>query len=73
MAAVLAGWQGPVARLTFEELGADWQGAITRCYAALGLTLSDAALAAMHKVVAASEDSDHRQHAEQLARFSQAG
>ncbi len=73
MAAVLAGWQGPVARLTFEELGADWQGAITHCYAALGLTFSDAALAAMHKVMAASEDGDHRQHAEQLARFSQAG
>jgi hypothetical protein len=73
MAAVLADWQGPVARLTFEELGADWQGAITRCYAALGLPLSEAALAAMHKVMAASEDGHHRQHAEQLARFARAG
>ena len=73
MTEVLASWQGPVARLTFEELGADWQGAITRCYAALGLPLPDAALTAMHKVMAASEEGHHRAHAEQLARFSQAG
>lgn len=71
MAKVLADWTGPVARLAFDEINADWQGAISRSYGALGLTLSDAALAAMQKVMAASEDGHHHAHAEQLARFAQ--
>ncbi len=70
IAAALEGWQGPVARLSFEEINTDWQGAITRAYAALGLTLTDAALAAMHKVMAASKDGHHHAHREQLARFA---
>jgi hypothetical protein len=73
IAQALAGWQGPVARLTFEEINADWEAAITRCYAALRLGLSDAALASMRKVMAASADGHHHAHAQQLARFSGAG
>lgn len=73
VAAALAGWQGPVARLSFDELGADWQGAMTRCYAALGLTLGETALAAMRRVMAASEGGHHHAHAAQLARFAEAG
>jgi Sulfotransferase family len=73
IAQALAGWQGPVARLTFEEINADWEAAIARCYTALGLGLSDAALASMRKVMAASADGHHHAHAEQLARFSGAG
>jgi hypothetical protein len=73
IAAALSGWQGPVARLTFDEINADWEGAIARCYAALGLALSDAALASMRRVMAASADGHHHAHAAQLARFAEAG
>lgn len=70
MAAALEGWQGPVARAGFDNLNADWEGTIARVYADLGLALTPEALAAMRKVMAASEDGQHRQHAEQLARFA---
>lgn len=73
MAAALAGWQGPVARLDFDELGADWESAIARCYADLGLTLTPVALAAMRKQMAASETGHHHAHSAQLARFAEAG
>lgn len=73
VAAALEGWTGPTARLTFDELNADWEGAIARCYADLGMALSAPALMAMHKVMAASQDGQHHAHAEQLARFSSAG
>jgi len=73
MAAALEGWQGPVARACFDALNTDWESAIAGIYAGLGLTLTPQARAAMHKVMAASEDGHHRQHAEQLARFSATG
>jgi hypothetical protein len=73
MAAVLAGWQGPVARLTFEDINADWQGAVAKCYAALGLDLAPEALAAMRQMMAASDNGHHHAHAQQLARFAEAG
>ncbi len=72
IAAALAGWQGPVARLTFDDLNADWEAAIRRCYADLGLALTPAALAAMRRVMAASEGGHHHSHREQLARFAEA-
>jgi hypothetical protein len=72
MAAVLERWDGPVARLTFDELNADWEGAMARCYEGLGLTLPPAALMAMRKVMAASRSGQHRAHSEQLARFAEA-
>ena len=70
MADALADWQGPVARLDFGELNDDWESAIRACYAALGLILTPAALAAMRRVMAASQGGQHRAHAEQLARFA---
>jgi hypothetical protein len=73
IAAALAGWQGRIARARFDELSADWEGAITRIYADLELTLTPAALAAMRRVMAESEGGQHHAHAEQLARFAQAG
>jgi hypothetical protein len=73
MAAALEGWQKPVARACFDALNTDWESAIAGIYAGLGLTLTPQARAAMHKVMAASEDGHHRQHAEQLARFSATG
>jgi hypothetical protein len=73
MAKALTGWQGPVARLDFDELGADWEGTIRRCYGELGLTLTPKALAAMHQVMAASAAGHHHAHAAQLARFAETG
>jgi hypothetical protein len=70
MAAALDGWQGPVARLDFDEINADWEGAIARCYAALGLDLTAEALLAMQRVMAASAGGHHHAHREQLARFA---
>lgn len=70
MAEALAGWEGPVARLTFDALNQDWQSAITRAYAELGLALAPEALAAMRRVMAASEAGHHHAHREQLARFA---
>jgi hypothetical protein len=71
IAAALEGWRGPVARLTFDDLNADWEGAIRRCYGDLGLALTPAALAAMRKMMAASEGGHHHAHREQLERFAQ--
>jgi hypothetical protein len=70
IAAALAGWQGRIARARFDDLGTDWEAAIARIYADLGLALAPDALAAMRKVMAASEEGHHRAHAEQLARFA---
>ncbi len=73
MAAALAGWDGPMARLTFADLNTDWEAAIRRCYADLGLALTPQALAAMRKLMAASASGHHHAHSEQLARFAGAG
>jgi hypothetical protein len=70
IAAALAGWQGPVARASFDDLDTDWEGAITRVYADLGLALTPAALGAMRRMMAASQGGHHHAHAEQLARFA---
>lgn len=72
IAAALKDWQGPVARLTFDDLNADWESAMRRCYADLGLPLTSAAPAAMRAVMAASADGHHHAHREQLARFAKA-
>jgi hypothetical protein len=72
IAAALDSWQGPVAHASFEELNTDWEGAIGRVYAGLGLTLTPQALAAMRRTMAASEGGHHHAHREQLARFAKA-
>jgi hypothetical protein len=72
ISAALSKWQGPLARASFDALNADWEGAIARIYADLGLSLTPQALAAMRGVIAASESGQHRAHAAQLARFAEA-
>ncbi|QIQ85590.1 sulfotransferase [Erythrobacter sp.] len=72
MAKALATFRGPVARLDFEALGADWEAEIARAYAELGLELSPAALAAMRAEMKSSERGAHRAHSDQLARFAEA-
>lgn len=71
MAEALAGWQGPVARASFDALNADWEEAIAAIYRDLGLALTPEARAAMRRVMAASEGGHHHAHAEQLARFAE--
>ncbi|MBI1404157.1 MAG: sulfotransferase [Porphyrobacter sp.] len=70
IAAALEGWQGPVARASFDDLNADWEGAMANIYADLGLALTPQALGAMRRMMAASEDGHHHAHREQLARFA---
>jgi hypothetical protein len=67
--AALRDWHGPITRLTFEELNADWEAAIARAYRELGLELNPQALAAMRKTAARGEKGIHRAHAEQLSVF----
>jgi hypothetical protein len=72
MAHVLADWGGPVVRLDFDALNADWEAEIRRTYGELGLDLSPAALAAMRAEMASSARGTHREHSDQLARFAAA-
>ena len=66
----LSDFGGPVARIHFDKLGADWQSEISRIYAELGIALSGDAIAAMHKEMSASEGGAHSQHRQQMADFS---
>ncbi len=66
----LANWSGPIARLEFEALNADWEGEIRRTYSELGLDLSDWALDAMRATMAESETGHHHAHSQQLERFA---
>ena len=65
--AALAGFAGPVARIDFARLDADWRAEIAAVYAALGLPLTAPALAAMTRETAGA--SPHRDHARQLHDF----
>ncbi|MEH6722931.1 MAG: sulfotransferase [Qipengyuania sp.] len=66
----LAEFRGPVAWVDFERLNADWPGEIAQTYAALGLPLTDAALAAMHREQSRAEHGSHTAHKTQLAQFA---
>jgi hypothetical protein len=66
-------WNGPVARLQFDALNADWEHELRRIYTELGLDLTDQALIAMRALMADSESGQHRAHSEQLKRFAAQG
>ena len=68
--AALADFAGPVAEIDFGRLGVDWRAEIAAVYAALGLDLTDAALAAMQAEQARAGRSPHRAHAAQVDEFS---
>ena len=68
--AALKDWSGPITRLSFDALNADWEREMTRCYGELGLDLSPQALAAMRKQMVASASGRHHDHSQQLERFS---
>ncbi len=63
---------GPVAHVAFEHLDADWRSAVGAIYAALGLPLSLAALAAMEREQHSAARSPHHAHGKSLDRFARA-
>ena len=67
--AALADWHGPLARVDYAALNADWRGEIARTYDALGVSLTPAALAAMEAEQARAARDGHHAHAGDLARF----
>lgn len=70
--AALRDWNGPIARLHFDDLNNDWESAITRAYSELGIPLSPAALSAMRSTMAQSGKGAHNTHRAQLAGFNRA-
>ncbi|MEL6542404.1 MAG: sulfotransferase [Pseudomonadota bacterium] len=70
--AALRNWAGPITRLSFDELTADWESAITRAYADLGMNLTEPALAAMRALMAQSGKGAHQAHSAQLSHFKPA-
>ena len=67
--AALVRWTGPVARVDFAALSADWRAVMAQAYAALGLDLTPEALAAMEREQAKAAGDAHHAHARDLARF----
>lgn len=70
IAAALKDWNGPLVRLQFEALNADWESEVRRAYAELELTLTPAALALMRSQMTASQKGAHREHSAQLKQFA---
>lgn len=66
----LARFTGPVAEVEFTALDTDWQAEMRRIYAALGLTLDTAALAAMAAEQRQAATADHRRHRQTLEHFA---
>ncbi|WP_199857886.1 sulfotransferase family protein [Erythrobacter sp. EC-HK427] len=69
MAEARAAFTGPVADVDFRDLDKDWEAAVARIYADLGLTLSPKALAAMQAEQRRACHSPHTEHAAQVACF----
>lgn len=67
--ATLAGFDGAVADVHFDELGTDWESEITRIYDELDIELTSEARAAMAKEMASSEGGAHSAHAAQMQGF----
>ncbi|MBD2841283.1 sulfotransferase family protein [Erythrobacter rubeus] len=70
MGAALSEWEGPVARLNFDDLNADWEREIRRTYRELGMPFTREALMAMRREMSGSESGQHRAHSQQLAHFA---
>lgn len=69
--AALAGWHGPVARVDYAALNADWRREIARTYAALELDLTPNAMVAMEAEQARATRDAHHAHARDLAQFGE--
>lgn len=70
--AALKDFAGSVAEVHFADLNADWRREVRRIYAALGLDLPPAALAAMEKEQAAAQRAPHTRHAATYREFGRA-
>ncbi len=70
MRSAIADWNGPIAHLHFDALGADWQHEIEQAYDALGLELSPVALASMRREMSAAVSHQHLAHADQMSNFA---
>ncbi|MXO90767.1 sulfotransferase family protein [Pontixanthobacter aquaemixtae] len=70
MEKALAGFAGAVAEVDFEALGADWLAETERIYDALGLPLSDQAIAAMRREQDQASKGAHHAHQSQLAQIT---
>ncbi len=62
MEKALSTWNGPVAQVEFDALGADWVREITRTYRELGLELTFNAMAAMRAEQQRAANSPHNRH-----------
>ncbi|MEP5938506.1 MAG: sulfotransferase [Erythrobacter sp.] len=71
MEAALSNFNGAVATIDFDHLGADWEGEMRDLYDALGIDLSAEALTGMQAEMRKSEGGAHNSHAAQLKRFNQ--
>ncbi|RJY10108.1 sulfotransferase [Aurantiacibacter aquimixticola] len=67
----LDGFEGPLAIVDFDALGADWEAEIDRVYEALGLVLSTEAIEAMREEQNRAAESSHSAHSAQLRAFAQ--
>ena len=65
-------FEGHVARVEFDALGADWRREIIRIYAALEIEQLPAALAEIEREYERSNTGAHREHRSQIARFAEA-
>lgn len=65
----LADFDGPLARVGFDELNQDSDAVVQRVYNDLGMDLSAAARRAMHRERARAARDNHKRHREQIAGF----
>lgn len=68
----LADFGGPVAKVRFEALDADWEGAMADLYKALGLEFTSGVLAAMRAEQARARRSPHAAHRRAYRTFTAA-
>lgn len=67
----VAAYSGPIAEIDFDRLGSNWLSEIRGLYRALGMPLSEKAIAAMKQEQAANARSAHHGHGAHLADFEQ--
>ncbi len=72
MDAALDAFDGPLARVDFTRLGADWHAEIASIYEAIGLTLTGEAVAAMEREMGRAASDPHHAHRGQIASFAEA-
>ena len=68
----LGSFTGPLARVEFEALNADWEAEVARIYGDLGLPLTATALTKMRGEQARAADGEHQSHSRAYNAFAQA-